>query len=234
MSFLFKAKYGLLTYAQCGDLDPWAVSNHLSSLGAECIVGREDHEDGGVHLHCFFMFEGQFRSRNVRVFDVGGCHPNIVRGYGTPEKGWDYATKDGDVCAGGLERPSGKSHSGGSSAWSRIVMAESREEFFDLVEKLDPRSLCIHFGQLRTFADWRFRPEPTPYEHPPGLLLDTSRYPILDEWVEQNVGQLGNGGESLGARHCRPSSGGGYAGAKAPSPPASGWPDTVLGCGGDD
>ena len=102
MTFRFAARYGLLTYAQSGELDPFRVVNHLADLGAECIIGREDHADGGVHLHAFFMFERKFESRNVRVFDVDGCHPNIVRGYGTPEKGWDYATKDGDVVGGGL------------------------------------------------------------------------------------------------------------------------------------
>lgn len=47
MPFRFAARFALLTYAQCGDLDPFAVNDHLGSLGAECIVGRENHGDGG-------------------------------------------------------------------------------------------------------------------------------------------------------------------------------------------
>ena len=121
MPFRFAAKYALLTYAQCGQLNPFHVCDHLGSLGAECIIGREDHEDGGLHLHAFFMFEREFRTRDERVFDVDGRHPNVVRGYGTPEKGWDYATKYGDVVAGGLERPSREGLSKSGEPWSTIV-----------------------------------------------------------------------------------------------------------------
>lgn len=77
MPFRFCAKYGLLTYPQCGDLDPWKIVAMLGDLGAECIIGRESHVDGGLHLHAFFLFERKFESRNVRIFDVDGHHPNV-------------------------------------------------------------------------------------------------------------------------------------------------------------
>lgn len=197
MTFEFKAKYGLLTYAQCGGLDPWAVVSHLGCLGAECIIGQEDHADGGLHLHAFFMFERQFRSRNVRVFDVGGCHPNVVRGYGTPEKGWDYATKDGNVVAGGLERPSGNRISDDGSAWAVLVAIEDREEFFEACKTLAPRALLCNFSSLRAYSDWRFRTELAPYESPRGLEFDTSQYGQLDAWVQQALGRSGHPGKCL-------------------------------------
>ena len=103
MTFNFNAKYVLLTYAQCGDLDPWAVVDHLAELRAECIIGREAHADGGTHLHCFAHFDRKFRSRRANVFDVLGCHPNVSPTYTTPQAGWDYACKDGDIVAGGLQ-----------------------------------------------------------------------------------------------------------------------------------
>nr|QCX29367.1 Replication-associated protein [Plant associated genomovirus 2] len=188
MTFRFAAKYGLLTYAQCGNLDPWAVNDHLGRLGAECIIGREDHEDGGVHLHAFFMFERRFESRNVRVFDVAGRHPNVVAGYSTPEKGWAYATKDGDVVAGGLEQPIGRAGlSEAGSKWARVILAESREEFFALVAELDPRALCCSFGSLRAYADWKYRPAIDPYVSPPGVSFSTDQFPELGNWVQRNL-----------------------------------------------
>lgn len=196
MTFRFAARYGLLTYAQSGELDPFRVVDHLADLGAECIIGREDHVDGGVHLHAFFMFERKFESRNVRVFDVDGCHPNIVRGYGTPEKGWDYATKDGDVVGGGLERPCGDRVSEAGSVWSQLVMAPSRDDFFELCAELAPRALLCSFPSLRCFADWRYRTDPEPYRHPDVISFDTSGYPELDSWVSQNLGGPGDSGES--------------------------------------
>lgn len=193
MPFNFHAKYGLLTYAQCGHLDPWAVNDHLGKLGAECIVGRETHADGGIHLHCFFMFEKKFRTRDERRFDVHGCHPNVVAGYGTPEKGYDYATKDGEIVAGGLARPSGSDSGVPRSAdkWRTICMAESREEFFELVQDLDPRALCVNFSSLKAFADWRYRPVRDEYTHPRGLRVMAGEVRELSEWTSRTFGQDG-------------------------------------------
>jgi len=201
MPFRFAAKYGLLTYAQCGDLDPFHVCDHLGGLGAECIIGREDHEDGGLHLHAFFMFEREFRTRDERVFDVDGRHPNVVRGYGTPEKGWDYATKYGDVVAGGLERPSREGLSKSGEPWSTIILSGSREEFFEACARLAPRALLCNFTSLRCYADWKYRVEPEPYSHPPGIQLRTDHFPGLDAWVEQNLVGSGDCGESCPSDH---------------------------------
>lgn len=186
MPFRFQAKYGLLTYAQCGDLDPFHVVEHLSSLGAECIVGRECHSNGGVHLHAFFMFESKFRSSNERVFDVDNCHPNISRGYSNPADGYDYAIKDGDVVAGGLDRP-GEHSVQKSSNWSQIVEAENEDEFWALVRELDPRALCVSFTSLRAYASHRYAPERAPYRSPDGIRFCTEQYPELDEWVETSL-----------------------------------------------
>lgn len=195
MPFKFEAKYGLLTYAQSEGLDPFEIVLRLSSLGAECIVGRERHQDGGTHYHAFFMFERKYASRDNRIFDVKGYHPNIVRGYGTPEKGWDYATKDGDICAGGLERPSGVSNSEPDSKWSWIIQATDREDFFERIAIRDPRSLCTNFGNLQRYADWKYRAEPTEYEHPRHISFTGGRLEELNSWVDTNirVEQTGNG-----------------------------------------
>lgn len=193
--FRFKGKYGLLTYAQCGDLDPVEVCNHLGELGAECIIGREEHDDGGIHLHCFFMFESQFETRDARCFDVGGRHPNVVKGYGTPEKGYDYAIKDGDVCAGGLERPGRKGLPEAGAKWAEIILAETREDFFETVARLDPRSLCVNFNSLKCYADWKYRTEREPYSTPRGISIEIGGVEVLSDWVRNNLG-----GQSVGGK----------------------------------
>lgn len=188
MPHYFQGKYGILTFPQCGPgLDPFAIVNMFAQLGAECIVGREHHADGGIHLHSFFMFEHKFRSGNVSVFDVAGHHPNLLTGHSTPEKMWDYATKDGDIVAGGLERPSGVRVPRTSSPWHDIILCETREEFYSMCARLDPKSLCCSFGSLEKYADWRYRPEPTPYDPPQEVSYDTSAFFGLDEWVSGNV-----------------------------------------------
>ncbi|ANC51606.1 RepA [Sewage associated gemycircularvirus 3] len=192
MTFRFAAKYGLLTYAQIGDRDVeefgWRVSDMFGSLGAECIVGRESHGDGGLHIHAFFMFERKFQSRNVRVFDMDGCHPNIVRGYSTPEDGARYAIKEGDVIAGGLDVDSlGSSVAGSKTVWAQIILAESRDDFFAACAELAPRALLCSFTSLRCYADWKYREDPAPYRHPEDVSFDTSRFPELDRWVQDSL-----------------------------------------------
>ena len=197
MPFRFAARFALLTYSQCGDLDPFAVNDHLGSLGAECIVGRENHGDGGIHLHAFTDFGRKFQSRNERVFDVDGRHPNVLRGTRTPGKMWDYATKDGDVVAGGLERPIGESLSASSSPWASIILSETREEFFAAIAALDPRSLCVSFGSIRTYADWRYRESRDPYVSPVGIRFCTTQFPELDDWVQRSLVEPSVGGKCI-------------------------------------
>lgn len=207
MTFRFYAKYGLLTYAQCGDLGGDSIVEHLGSLGAECIVGRERHADGGHHLHAFFMFERKFSSRNVRIFDVDGHHPNVVAGYGTPEAGYDYAIKDGDVVAGGLGRgtlsETSKQGRVGASVqhekWSDIVASETEEEFWERVRELDPRALCTQFTSLRTYAEWKYRKSRADYKHPSNVEFDLSDVDELGVWVQESL--RGNEGECWAGFH---------------------------------
>ena len=200
MPFVCNARYFLLTYAQCGDLSEWAVLDRISGLGAECIIGREHHADLGLHLHVFIDFGRKFRSRKTDLFDVDGRHPNIEPSKGTPEKGYDYAIKDGDICAGGLERPSRATGSGKTfDIWSEIAGSVDRNEFWSLCEELDPKSLCTAFGQLQKFADWRFAEVPTVYESPGGFEFVDGDVDGRDEWVSSvglGMGQSQIVGES--------------------------------------
>nr|QUS52512.1 replication-associated protein B [Faeces associated gemycircularvirus 6] len=183
------SRYVLLTYAQCGDLDPWSVSNHLSALGAECIVAREIHPTtGGVHLHCFADFNRKFRSRSARIFDVDGRHPNVEPSRGTPEKGYDYAIKDGDVAAGGLERPEPRGGmSRGSHAVSNVAhLCEDTTEFLELYDEMDRGGLIAGFNNVRAYADWRFRPEPVEYASPDGAHFRSGATDGRDDWVVQS------------------------------------------------
>lgn len=186
MPFDLHSRYVLLTYAQCGDLDPFEVSNALSAIEAECIIGRELHADGGTHLHAFLDFGRKRRFRNPSTFDVLGFHPNIVRSRGTPWDGYDYAIKDGDVVAGGLERPERPTASGSrrSEKWAEILLAQTREEFFGRIRELDPERLVTCFTQICKYADWEYAEAPEEYSTPDGT-FDLGGYPELVAWDNQ-------------------------------------------------
>lgn len=199
MPFVCNFRYALLTFAQCGDLDEWAVVSHFGSLGAECIVGREIHADGGTHLHTFVDFGRKFRSRRTDIFDVDGQHPNIVPSRGRPWGGWDYATKDGEIVAGGLPRPSQPAAVRDGDSWGQIVCAESESEFWELLEALAPEKLCTSYPSLRKFADWRFAPDPVRYTPDDSVQFRLGRVPELDTWREQSLSGNTVGGECLAA-----------------------------------
>ncbi|UBQ66226.1 Rep protein [egret CRESS-DNA virus] len=186
--FVCNFRYGLITYAQCGNLDPHEVVCHFGNLGAECIVGREHHADGGLHLHVFADFGRKFRSRRADIFDVGGRHPNIEASKGSPGRGYDYAIKDGDVVAGGLARPEGQNAGDDNSSgkWAQIVEAGSRDEFLDLCLRLAPRDAVTSWGSILKFADWKFAPVIEEYDTPAGVGFDTSGFDGFYDWLSQS------------------------------------------------
>lgn len=186
--FQFKAKNVLITYAQSPDLDPMEIEQHLRRLGAECIIGKENHADGGIHFHVFAQFGEPYRSSDPRIFDVGGRHPNILPGRKTPEKMYDYAVKDGDIVGGTLERPSRARVESASDKWSEIISQPSREEFFDAVARLDPKSLCCSFNSITKYADWAYRIDRSEYSTPNGVEICAEGVPALVEWVRGNLG----------------------------------------------
>jgi len=185
-SFVTNGRYFLVTYAQSGGLDPATVVELFSGLGAKCIVARENHADGGTHLHCFADFGRKFRSRKTDIFDAGGYHANITTSRGTPEKGYDYAVKDGDIVGGDLERPSRVGGAKTHQKWLEITGASSREEFWELVHMLDPKAAATSFGQLSRYCDWKFTPVPAAYESAPLSSFIGGDVDGRDDWVSQS------------------------------------------------
>lgn len=187
-SFDLHCRYALLTYAQSGDLSATRVGELLETAGYKCVIGRENHEDGGIHLHCFVDFGRKRRFRRHDVFDVEGRHPNISPSKGTPEKGYDYAIKDGDILWQTLERPGSSTDGTGKSVakWSQITSATSREAFWDLVHELDPKSAACSFTQLSKYCDWKFAVTPPEYESPDTINFVGGDVDGRDQWIQQS------------------------------------------------
>lgn len=215
MPFVCNARYFLVTYPHVDGLDPFTVVEFFGRIGAEIIVGLEEyHATLGNHYHVFADFGRKFRSRRTDIFDVDGYHPNISPSRGTPDAGFDYAVKDGNVVAGGLARPSGVGNPTRAAKWHTIVDAETRDEFYALCEELDPERLVCSFGQIQKFADWRYRVEPEPYTTPDGI-FDLANYGDLSDWRD-NFLTPGFTGRYVTSAALE---GGQWLGAKAPMPP---------------
>ena len=99
------------------------------------------------------------------------------------------------MVAGGAVRPeergTGVQRTG--DVWPEILAAQSREEFFDLLQKLAPRCLVTSFNSCSTFADWKYRVDPEPYRHPDGLDFKEDRVREMHEWAEENLGRRDGG-----------------------------------------
>lgn len=190
--FYFQAKYGLLTYAQSEGLDPQDICELLGNLGAECIIGREAHADGGIHYHAFFMFDKKYRTRNSRAFDVNGRHPNILAGRRTPLAMFDYATKDGDICAGGLAREDfEKDETPKDEKYRYIIDGETRDEVLERAAEVDPGLFIRSYLSLRAYAESKDFKDPTDYVSDETLEFSTIDYPELSDWVSTYMGRRG-------------------------------------------
>lgn len=199
MSLHINSRYVLLTYAQCGDLDAFAVMERLSDLGAECIIGREHHETGGLHLHVFCDFGRKFRSRKADIFDVHGRHPNVSPSKGTPEQGRQYAIKDGDIVCGGLIDPiivSGVRDGSSRDSWTQITSAPDRESFWELCHALDPKAAATSFSALSKYCDWKYAVAVPEYSHPAGLRFKSGASDGRDQWLLQSG--IGSGEPRVG------------------------------------
>lgn len=187
-AFVIQSRYVLLTYAQCGDLDPFRIVDVIASVGGECIIGRELHDNGGIHLHAFCDFGRKFRSRVTAIFDVDGRHPNISASRGNPGEGYDYAIKDGDICAGGLERPTNdEAGQSGGADWSGLVSIDDEDEFWDTVKADHPRVLLVNFPSLKQYAAWRFVVREEEYRSPPNIDFALESIPELADWSGANL-----------------------------------------------
>lgn len=202
-NFDIHCRYALITYAQCGDLSGPTVGEFLEGLGFKSVIGRENHADGGLHLHCFVDFGRKRRFRRPRVFDIEGRHPNVEPSRGTPEKGWDYAVKDGDIVWQSLDRPkeAGGSNGGTRDKWAAITGASNRESFWDLVHELDPKSAACSFTQLQKYCDWKFAPLPPVYATPDGISFTGGDVDGRDDWLQQSG--IGSGNALIGMSNGR-------------------------------
>ena len=191
-TFDFHSRYGLFTYSQCNDLDAHDVVCHFASLGAECIIGREDHADGGTHLHVFADFGRKRRFRRHVFADVGRYHPNIQPSRGTPGTAYDYAIKDGDVVGGGLERPdegTTRSRRTGASdtTMAELVAIDDEQTFWDACKEMAPGLLLRCHSSLESYAKRRFAPRVQQYSHPRELVFRDERISDLVAWREANL-----------------------------------------------
>ena len=142
MSRKFKlndVKYVLLTYPDCPDeFDPQQIIERVVSLGAVYRLGRELHQNGKPHYHCYVEWPEFYSNADAgRLFDVGDRHPNCKVFSANPARRWDYVGKHADKIFGHYiigdqcPRPSGDplEQRSQNDIWVEILAATTRDEF---------------------------------------------------------------------------------------------------------
>lgn len=182
-----------LTYSNCPlDFDPQLIIDAVTGAGAVYRLGREEHQNGVPHFHCFVWWQsGPFSHHDAgQLFFVGGRRANIKRCEANPGRRWDYVGKHagkkeghyiiGDQCErpGGDQVPAQRSE---SDRWGEIIAAETREEFWEKLAALAPKQLGCNYGSLKLYAEDHYRQDAAEYVSPEG----TWRLPeILAEWAD--------------------------------------------------
>ena len=190
------AQYALLTYPRFPDdrIDPHGIIEAVDRSGGVYRLGRELHEDGQPHYHCFIQWADPYNDPDAgRTFTVGGRRPNIKRFSANPGRRWDYVGKHagkkeghyilGDECA----RPGGDSDQrSGDDKWCEIIASTSATEFWEKTAALAPKQLGCNFGSLKLYVEWKYKAVQEEYMSPMG----TWTVPLeLEEWAEQNIRQ---------------------------------------------
>lgn len=193
---LDNVEYVLLTYSDCPiEFDPQGIIDAVVGTGAVYRLGRELHQNGTPHYHCFVWWTGGFSHPDAgQLFTVSGRRCNIKKFTANPGRRWDYVGKyaghkDGHYIIGDqCDRPGGdqdSSERGTNDIWSEIINATTEGEFFEKCAALAPKQLGCNFGSLKLYADWKYRPEVAEYMSPEGIFEPTV---ALREWWLANVG----------------------------------------------
>lgn len=201
MPFVCNSKTLFLTYSQIsenGQIDFFQnASAHyefiVSTLGTPICyrLGRERHQDGGIHAHCYLSFEKPVRIRSERRLDFGSSHPNIQSVRTGHKRTWEYAGKDGDIILDIGERPSEprSSKARDDEIWQEIIRQETETEFYDTCRALAPKYYVLYRANLERYCAVRYHTVGTEYESP---AFDANLPDSIQRWLDQaKLGERG-------------------------------------------
>ncbi|AGU67647.1 replication associated protein [Faeces associated gemycircularvirus 12] len=163
MPFRFDNKRVFLTYSQVGQRTLDSIYDFLSTLKdgrgelvaiEYIVVARERHLDGGFHFHAFILFRERFQSRNQRIFDFDGLHPNIesVRGERNVANKITYTKKDGEFKEHGDE-PTVAERANKQQHWLDLIDSSTdAADFMGKAKSVAPRDFVLQNDKFEAFA----------------------------------------------------------------------------------
>lgn len=149
-------------------------------------LGRERHEDGGIHYHVYIGFDKIVSINSATAFDYFGAHGNIKSIRRTPHKVFDYVGKDGDIRLEHGEPPTTPSSREGAdqNKWHDIISCDDKESFLSAVRDKAPRDWLLSNQRILEYANLYYPEEKPPYTSP-SYTVARERYPEISEWENQ-------------------------------------------------
>lgn len=156
----FNAIKAFLTYAQARPLTKQQVFDHFVAFDKDHIkckkilVAEEAHEDGEPHYHVFIEFSSKLHSRDARVFDIEGKHPNI-QACRSPKRTIAYCLKEDETPLANFEY--GEKATAVSIAKSCIEEGRTTNEIVDAILEEHP-DLIRSIPSLHAYIERRVAP----------------------------------------------------------------------------
>ena len=144
----------------------------------EYCICKELHQSGEPHIHALIKFADVFRSRNPRVFDIQGFHPNI-KNCRSPEAVFVYVRKGGDFITdiGYKKRTYG----------DFLRENDTKEDFMKAAKKEMPRDYVLNHEKLEYFCNTYYRQEREVYQ--PRYLEFPRVAGVMLSWRDEYIGR---------------------------------------------
>nr|ALS35303.1 Replication associated protein [Papaya leaf crumple virus] len=198
--FQIYAKNYFLTYPKCSLTKEEALSqlqNLQTPVNKKYIkICRELHENGEPHLHVLIQFEGKYKCKNNRFFDLvsptrsAHFHPNI-QGAKSSSDVKSYMEKDGDTLDWGEFQIDGRSARGGqqsaNDAYAQAINTGSKSGALRVIRELIPKDFIFQYHNLKANLDRIFRPPVEVYVSPFSASSFDQVPEELEEWAAENV-----------------------------------------------
>nr|WBU87202.1 replicase [Papaya leaf curl virus] len=198
--FQINAKNYFLTHPKCNLTKQEALSQFLNlqtpTNNKFIKTRRELPEDGTPHLHVPNQFEGKYKFRNPRHFDVTHpnnstqFHPNF-QGAKSSSDVKSYIEKDGDYIDWGQFQIDGRSARGGqqtaNDAAAEALNAGSADAALAIIREKLPKDFVLQFHNLNSNLDRIFTPPMEVYVSPFSSASFDQVPEELEEWASENV-----------------------------------------------
>lgn len=169
------------------------IRDLVHTRGGKCVIGLEDHKDGGKHYHVYAVAtenekgkQPMFSTRGARAWDLAGYHPNIQPVKAGHTKTWKYCRKENNVVCDEIPEPHdpmARRKKVDEVFSSALASCNDHRSFLEDVRTNGPGVFFKNFNSIDAAARFCYQKDNQVQIDDPActLLLDT--YPEIQDWI---------------------------------------------------